>query len=227
MPDETGEVDAGARGVDDVAVPGVVGPRPRHRVVEEVARDVLDVGEEVRDVAAGRVGHGVEREAAVADEHRGHAVQDVGIDVRVPEHLRIGVAVRVDESRCDDRARRVDLGGAVDREVGADLDDLVTAHAHVGPLRRGTGAVDDVATADQDLTVGHVRPPPLGWHDDRSCPTLQNESRQVVTPTASPKSSTGLAMQASGIEFQMFSADSSAVRKLPSRTASAMPATPG
>ena len=94
----------------DVAVAGVVGPRPRHRVVEEVARDVFDVGEEVGDVAAGRVGDGVEREAAVADEHRGDAVQEVGIDVRVPEHLRVGVAVRVDEPGRDDRARRVDLG---------------------------------------------------------------------------------------------------------------------
>jgi len=49
----------------------------------------------------------------------------------------------------------------------------------------------------------------------------------VVTPTASPKSSTGFAITSSGIELQMFSADSSAVRKLPVRTASAMPATPG
>ena len=54
--DERGEVGRRARGVDRVAVARVVGPRPRHAVVEEVARDVLDVGEQVGDVARGSLG---------------------------------------------------------------------------------------------------------------------------------------------------------------------------
>ena len=156
VPDQAGEVDAGARRVDHVAVAGVVGPRPRHRVVEEMARDVLDVGEEVGDVAAGRVGDGVEREAAVADQHRGHAVQQVGVDVRIPEHLRVGVAVGVDEPGRHHRAGGVDHRRAVDGEVGADLDDLVAADAHVGTTGGCAGAVDDVAAPDQDLAVDHA-----------------------------------------------------------------------
>ena len=51
--DERGEVDAGTRGVDRVAVAVEVGPRPRHGVVEEVPGDVLDVGEEVGDLGPG------------------------------------------------------------------------------------------------------------------------------------------------------------------------------
>ena len=45
---------------------------------------------------------------------------------------------------------------AVDGEVGADLDDLVGTHAHVGTSGGCAGAVDDVAAPDQDLAVDHA-----------------------------------------------------------------------
>ncbi len=104
--DERGEVDAGAHGVDRVPVAVEVGPGPRHVVVEQVAGDVLDVGEQVGDRCAGGVGGRVQREAAVADEHRGDAVQRLGVERGIPEHLRVGVGVGVDEAGGDDRARR-------------------------------------------------------------------------------------------------------------------------
>jgi hypothetical protein len=50
---------------------------------------------------------------------------------------------------------------------------------------------------------------------------------QVVTPTASPKSSSVWAIASSGSAFQMFSAHSSAPSMLPVCTASAIPAIPG
>ncbi len=53
-----------------------------------------------------------------------------------------------------------------DREVGADLDDLVAADAHVGSPGRRTGAVDDVAAPDQDLAVGHVVLQPVAVEED-------------------------------------------------------------
>ena len=161
-PDEAGEVEPVPVRVDRVAVAGVVGPRPRHGVVEEVAGDVLDVGEQIGDLAAGRVGDRVQRQAAVADQHGRDAVQRLGVERRIPEHLRIGVAVGVDEAGRHDRAGRVDLVLAVGPQVGADLDDAAVADPHVGPTGVGPRAVDDVAAADQQVSITHVGRPPSG-----------------------------------------------------------------
>ena len=157
MPDERGEVRACTTGVHRVAVPGVVDPRPRDLIVEQVAGHVLDVREQVGDLVPDRVVHGIQRQAAVPDEHRGHTMDRLGVEGWIPEHLRIGVGVRVDEARCHERARCVEDRLAVRTQVRRDLDDAAVVHAHVGAIRRRTGAVDHVAAPDEHARVRSCR----------------------------------------------------------------------
>jgi hypothetical protein len=147
--DEGREIDPGTRHVHGVAVTRVVGPRPRHVVVEEVTRHVFDVREQIGHVGAGAFVGGEERQAAVTHEHRRHAVQRFRIEEGIPEHLRVGVRVGVDEAGRDDRTARVDLGFAVGREIRADFDDAVVTNANVGAHSRRAGSVDHVATPNE------------------------------------------------------------------------------
>ena len=164
-PDERGEVDAGAGGVDRVAVAGVVGPRPRHAVVEQVARDVLDVGEEVGDVAAGRsvtpgraTGCSCRRASSsrrAAGRGRAYGSQNTCGSVWAWVSMNPGVTT----------APAASISGSPSgREVGADLDDAAGAHAHVGT----TGAVRRCRRRRRRRGSGSRcrpcrRPPPLVW----------------------------------------------------------------
>ena len=114
-----------------------------------MARDVFDVREQIGDVAARRLACGVQRQAAVADQHGRHAVQRIGIERGIPEDLRIGVRVGVDEAGHHERAVGVEGGLTVVSYAVADLDDAAGMHPHVGSLRRGASAVDDIAAANQ------------------------------------------------------------------------------
>ena len=65
--------------------------------------------------------------------------------------------VRVDEPRRDRRPGGVELCFAVGTQVRPDLDDHAVAHAHVAALHRCPRAVDDRATAHQQIS--HHDPP--------------------------------------------------------------------
>ena len=92
----------------------------------EVAHDEIGLG-----LAAGRQG-----EAAVAHQHRRHALKaGAGAD-RIPEDLGVHVSVAIDEARRDDAALGVERllgGGAVD---AADLGDLAVLHTDVCAITR-------------------------------------------------------------------------------------------
>ena len=84
-----------------------------------------------------------QRERAVADEHRGHAVLRHRITRRVPEQRGVEVRVRVDEPGGDGRAAGVEHPLACGAQVGCDLGDDTVGDADVSPLRRRAGTVDD------------------------------------------------------------------------------------
>ena len=78
--------------------------------------------------------------------------------------LRVVVRVDVDEAGRDDEAVGVELARAGPLHV-ADLDDRAVAHADVGGARGRARPVDDGATADDEVELGHCQPPPFvdGW----------------------------------------------------------------
>ncbi len=103
VPDEEAGVhgDAAVEPADPFAegapVPGQAGP-------QRGERHALDPRHHPRDVVDVLRRHGRQREAAVAAEHRGHAVQRRRAGVGVPEELRVVVGVQVDEARRDEHA---------------------------------------------------------------------------------------------------------------------------
>ena len=86
-------------------------------------------------------------EAAVAAEHRGHAVQRRRAGRRVPGELGVVVGVEVDEAGRHHQAGGVDLGRAGLELV--DRDDAAVAHGDVADRTGRAGAVDHEAAADQ------------------------------------------------------------------------------
>ena len=93
-----------------------------------------------------------DREAAVAGDHRGDAVERRRREVRVPEHLGVVVRVDVDEPGRDDVAGRVELAVAV--EALADPDDAPVVDRHVGAPAGCSRAVDDRPPTDHQLSHG-------------------------------------------------------------------------
>ena len=142
--------------LDLVEVLGGRRPVPRHALAERLERHALDPRQHAHEVVAvgGVVGQRRDGEAAVAGERGGDAVQRRRRERAVPEHLRVEVGVHVDEPGRDDLAGGVDgLGGLV-----VDLADARRCVA-VGDARRRPGggrpgAVDDVATLDDDVQHG-------------------------------------------------------------------------
>ena len=74
-------------------------PVPGQAGAQRGQRHALDPRHHPRDVVDVLGRHGRQREAAVAAEHRGHAVQRGRAGVGVPEQLRVVVGVQVDEAR--------------------------------------------------------------------------------------------------------------------------------
>ena len=154
---EEGEVERGAAPGRGRHVLGEALPVPGDAGGEHLERDRLDVDEVAhRDLARLRAA-GRDADAAVAHDHRGHAVPGGGRQRAVPADLRVVVRVRVDEAGGDDQVGRVDdpAGGAL-REL-ADRRDLSVRDRDVGVARRRAGAVDQLAVLDEEV-VGHGRP---------------------------------------------------------------------
>jgi hypothetical protein len=76
-------------------------------------------------------------------------VQWLGVERRVPEYLRIGVRVRVDEPRGHHGACRVDLAFTIGRQIRAYFGDAPVPDAHIAQEGRRAGAVNDGPATDQ------------------------------------------------------------------------------
>ncbi len=140
MAHHAGGVDGRRRGPQRVQVVGEALETVRTAFVQQVQ-------------GGGRVGVRQRRQAdaAIARDHRGDALRDLGRHVAAPEQVVVVVGVRVDEAGRDHQARHVDPGvrGGV-RQI-ADGGDAVAAHAQVGAPSRGVAAVDEGAAHEQQV----------------------------------------------------------------------------
>ena len=148
--------------LERVEVLGVALPLPGDALGHRGAGNVLDALHQ-RDQPIVSVGRGRrEPDAAVAHHHGGDAVPARRCQPRVPGGLGVVVGVDVDEARRDQPAGGVDLA-ASERAGAGGLDrcDHAVVDDHIAVASRRTGAVDDVAVADDQ--VMHCRSPPRVW----------------------------------------------------------------
>ena len=124
------------------------------------AADVLGAFEvaehEVRLALAARR----QREAAIAHDHAGHALETGAGADRVPEDLGVHVRVAVDEARRHDMTLGIE-GFHGGRGDAADLGDLAILDADIAAKARQPGTVDDHAVLDDEV-VCHGSPPSTG-----------------------------------------------------------------
>jgi len=151
--DERADVDAEPL-ADRLHVFGEALPVPRHARLEDVHRDRLDVGEHAGELLALLLLHGRQGQRAVTDDDRRRAVVAGERAERIPQDLRVVVAVVVHEPGCHDPP--VGLDGPSRRPVEApQLRDLAPHHPDVTVEGGPTGAIDDATVFDQEV-VGHV-----------------------------------------------------------------------
>ena len=120
-------------------------------------RDGFDVGQKLRHPLFLAALHRRQRQGAIAEDDRGGAMLRREGAQRVPCHLRVIMAVVVDEPR---RHRQpVSIDGAVGRAVDlADFDDPAVLHGNVATERRHPRAIDDPSIPDQQV-IGHLLGP--------------------------------------------------------------------
>ncbi|MEH2491916.1 hypothetical protein V1280_007855 [Bradyrhizobium sp. AZCC 2230] len=155
-------------------------------VAVETVEDFVGSGfaGETRKVQAqhlgGACGRRIEREAAIADHERGHALQYLFGPVRFAQADQIVMAMGVDEARREIASARVDDVGLLRRQRDTDRCDAAAADAQVGLEPRRAGAVDQPGIADERVlavgTLGHA-------------PLLSEQARRLVgTPLRNRKS---------------------------------------
>ena len=125
---------------------------------QHLHRDGFDIGQEFGHALFVAAAHRRQRERAVAKDDGGGAVLRREGAQRVPRHLRVVVAVVVDETGRHRQA--VGIDGAC-RRTGdlADFDDLAVLHGKVAAERRHPRTVDDAAITDQQVIRHSCRSP--------------------------------------------------------------------
>ena len=113
--------------------------------------------EEVERRGQRRLGHqGRDADAAVAGDHRGHALRDLEAHVGLRQQRLVVVRVRVDEAGRHDASAGLDrLACRVAGEI-ADRGDAAADDADIGVEAGRARAVDDGAAADEEVE-GRVR----------------------------------------------------------------------
>src|SRR6266478_4497923 len=106
----------------------------------------------IRSIEAGAVllAHRREADAAIAEQDRRHAVPRRWGKHRVPSRLAVIVGVDIDPARSNEEAGRVDLAFARPG-LAADLGDAIAVNRHIAGELGGAGAVEDGATANDDV----------------------------------------------------------------------------
>ncbi|MNQ97602.1 hypothetical protein D3C85_1132580 [compost metagenome] len=141
--------------------------------------DGLDVGLEVRVAERlgaaqqvhriGRIARQRDRrgaDAAVANDHRRHALRDLRRHLGLADHVGVVVRVDVDKTGREHHPvafHHVGSGVRVDGAGGVDARDAAVADAHVGQPGRGARAVDQAYEADQGVEQVWHGQSPSGW----------------------------------------------------------------
>jgi len=161
------------------------------------ARDGVDIGGEAgigEGVGRAEQGHRIRRraaeadrrraDAAVADDHRGHALRELGQHLGCANHMEIVVRVHIDEAGCERLAGAVEffraapavVAGAADAGDAAVVDGDVAA----GVIGFRTGSVDDTDAANDSGEGLHGDPLKAGgWAGDRRLAALNGVRRTV------------------------------------------------
>ena len=147
-------VDGPAAVVEGVEVIAEALPVPGDALREGRARDVLDPLHQLDQPFLGAGAHRREADAAVAHDHGGDAVAGAGLEQVVPGGLAVVMGVDVHEAGSDDLAGGVDGLRRFAGQAGADGDDRVADHGHVGGPRRVAGAVHQQPATDLEVIHG-------------------------------------------------------------------------
>ena len=133
-----------------------VDPRPRFTQPVEVFRHAVPpqryAAVEAVDVAGRQTWIANRRtpETAIADHLQGHALCQRTHRARIDQQRVIRMAVDIDESRCDDQSRRIDMVRRLTVEVTYS-NDAPILHANIGNTRRAARAVDHRAARDAQV----------------------------------------------------------------------------
>ena len=147
------EIDVAAPGRQGVEIVGEALPVPRHAFAHHQLGNVLDAFHDLHQRVAVGGPAGREADAAVAHQHRRHAMAGGGREPLVPGRLPVIVGVDVDEARCHREPLGVDLlaAGAWD---AADGGDLAILHRDIGRARFAAGPVKHGAVAHHQIELG-------------------------------------------------------------------------
>src|SRR5665213_1567055 len=134
--------DIGRAAIGDGAKIGF-GGRPSPLFVS--AKNAVRERAQVAWLACGRI----RRKAAIADHFRGNALaQFFGAAVK---HLKVGVSVRIDETRRQRETSTVDYSGGCRLEDGANLEDAFSTGEYVCVDGRGPSAVQDGPVTEEGI----------------------------------------------------------------------------
>ena len=168
--DQGGDVEHAVRPLDLVEILAEALPVPGDALGQRGARDVLDTLHQLNQpVAVARAGRR-EPDAAVARDHRRHAVPARGRHLGIPGDLAVVVGVDVDPARGHKQALRVDLapGRAVDHP---DFGDDGAVDGDVAVAERAARAVGDGAAPDDQVVHRCSSPTPGPAHAGPTEPT--------------------------------------------------------
>ena len=142
--DQEGAVDGGLCRVNLVGELGEAGGEVL-LLLDDQRHPVADVGPDI--------GRG--RDAAIAADHRRHALAGLHGHAGIVDQRRVVVRVHVDEARRHDLAGGVDFVVALQGARRLDRGDAIAFKGDVGGEQLPAGAVGHLAVADDDVVVGH------------------------------------------------------------------------
>ncbi len=156
MAHQGGDVDAGGCRLHRLGIGG----EARIAEILGLAQQVHGIGHLTRE------GHRARADAAIAHHHRGHTLRELGQHLGSANHVGIVMRVHIDEAWGQIATVGVDHVVGMGAGQVAHGDDAVAAHSHVGLKGSGTGAVDNLGVANQQV-VAHVSLPAAGGYRRR------------------------------------------------------------
>ena len=143
--DERDEVERNPPGLQRLTIGGEVGEDLGSRGLAEQAAEMA------AQQVDGMGRRGIEREAAIADDDGGDALERLLGPVGLAQEGEIVVTMGVDEAGREEAAVRLDDRCAIRRQVRADASDVAARQPHVGAEPRRAGAIHHARALDQSV----------------------------------------------------------------------------
>ena len=149
----SGEVDVAVAIRQRLEIVGKTLPVPGHALAHYQLGNVLDAFHHLHQRVAILRAAGREADAAIAHQHRRHAMSRRGREAVVPGDLAVILGVDVDEARRHRETLGVDLLAACAFDAAHGGDPAVL-NGNVGLARLGSGAIDHGAVAHHQIVLG-------------------------------------------------------------------------